>query len=62
MLMCLYIGHRQDLVEIFFEDTDLRQSLQESHLKSVPDLHRLAKRFQRGLANLQVNGYRLLLG
>lgn len=48
------ISKRQDLVQIFFQDTELRQSLQENHLKKIPDLHRIAKRFQRGIANLQV--------
>ncbi|CAO3614416.1 unnamed protein product [Cunninghamella blakesleeana] len=47
------ITKRQDLVEIFFQDTELRQSLQENHLKKIPDLHRIAKRFQHGIANLQ---------
>jgi len=48
-------GERQDLVQIFAEDTEIRQSVQEDHLKSVPDMHRLAKRFQRGFATLQVS-------
>ncbi|CAG8584587.1 940_t:CDS:10 [Funneliformis mosseae] len=44
---------RQSLVEILVEDTELRLSIREEHLKNVPDLHRLAKRFQKRIASLQ---------
>ncbi|CAG8456480.1 9119_t:CDS:10 [Diversispora eburnea] len=44
---------RLSLVEIFVNDTEIRQSIREDHLKSTPDLHRIAKRFQRGSATLQ---------
>ncbi|KAJ2594930.1 MSH2 protein [Coemansia sp. RSA 1722] len=47
------INERLDLVEAFFNDTELRNSLRLAHLRSMPDLKRLATRLQRGLASLQ---------
>ncbi|SGY74910.1 BQ5605_C005g03387 [Microbotryum silenes-dioicae] len=63
------IQQRQDLVECFFEDTALRQAVvtpffsQNDYLKSMPDFHRISKRFQKGAANLEdvVRVYQALL-
>jgi len=46
------IAERHDLVEIFCDDTLLRQSLMDS-LKKVPDMDRMAKKFFSLRANLQ---------
>ncbi|KAJ2901814.1 uncharacterized protein MKZ38_001352 [Zalerion maritima] len=57
------ISKRQVLVEAFVNNTELRQIMQEEHLRSVPDLYRLAQRFQRKRATLEdvVRAYQVII-
>ncbi|EED80646.1 predicted protein [Postia placenta Mad-698-R] len=47
------IHKRQNLVEIFVEDTSTRRTLQDEYLKMMPDMHRICKRFGKSVASLE---------
>ncbi|CAO1618672.1 unnamed protein product [Sympodiomycopsis kandeliae] len=47
------IRKRHDLVEIFVEDSMSRQTIQSEYLRLMPDLHRISKKFQKGVASLE---------
>lgn len=47
------LNERLDIVEIFVNDTSLRQMLHKDHLRRVPDLLMLAKKFIKRKAGLQ---------
>ncbi|KAH9458926.1 hypothetical protein Pst134EA_019080 [Puccinia striiformis f. sp. tritici] len=47
------IEQRQMLVGIMFQDGLLRQALQDDHLKAMPDLTRISKRFIQGAGSLE---------
>ncbi|KAI0937540.1 hypothetical protein AcV7_003542 [Taiwanofungus camphoratus] len=44
---------RQNLVEIFVDDSNARRTLQDEYLKFMPDMHRICKRFQKSVASLE---------
>ncbi|KZO98513.1 putative DNA mismatch repair protein MSH2 [Calocera viscosa TUFC12733] len=47
------IRRRQDLVEAMVEDSNTRRTLQDDFVRSMPDMRRISKRFQKGIANLE---------
>ncbi|BGP42822.1 MSH2 protein [Rhodotorula kratochvilovae] len=47
------ILQRQDLVECLCEKDEFRSALTDDFLKSMPDFHRISKRFQKGNASLE---------
>ncbi|KIJ61455.1 hypothetical protein HYDPIDRAFT_137783 [Hydnomerulius pinastri MD-312] len=57
------IRKRQDLVETFVDDSSTRRVVQDDYLKLMPDLHRLSKRFKKGVASLEdvVRVYQVVL-
>lgn len=46
------ICNRQNLVQVFFSDSNSRRTVQEDFLRYIPDLHRLSKKFIRSVASL----------
>ena len=47
------IQHRQDLVQLFVNDNSALQLVQNDYLRLMPDMHRISKRFQKGVATLE---------
>ncbi|KZV87734.1 DNA mismatch repair protein [Exidia glandulosa HHB12029] len=47
------IKKRQDLVELFADNAEMRETIQTEFLKTMPDFHRICKRFQKKVAGLQ---------
>lgn len=46
------IIERQNIVEVFFEEPELRRSLQDDQLKRIPDVNRLMRKMVKGNAGL----------
>eukprot|EP01100_Stratorugosa_tubuloviscum_P013075 TRINITY_DN6412_c0_g1_i1.p1 TRINITY_DN6412_c0_g1~~TRINITY_DN6412_c0_g1_i1.p1 ORF type:complete len:914 (-),score=356.21 TRINITY_DN6412_c0_g1_i1:118-2859(-) len=47
------IETRQKMIEIFYQDISLRQTMRDDHLKRVPDLERLMSKIRRRRGRLQ---------
>ncbi|KAH9477925.1 DNA mismatch repair protein msh-2 [Psilocybe cubensis] len=57
------ICKRQNLVQIFANDTNSRRTLQDEYMKAMPDLLRICKRFLKSIATLEdvVRVYQVVL-
>lgn len=55
------ISERHDIVEVLLNETLLRQSLYDEHLRKIPDFQVLSKKVQRKKANMQ-DCYRIFQG
>ncbi|WVQ70559.1 hypothetical protein IAR50_000078 [Cryptococcus sp. DSM 104548] len=47
------ITQRQVMVEVFVDDANTRRTVQDKYLKSMPDFHRISKKFHRRVAGLE---------
>ncbi|WVR08513.1 hypothetical protein IAU60_005568 [Kwoniella sp. DSM 27419] len=47
------IVQRQKVVEVFVDDSESRRIIQDKYLKSMPDFHRITKKFHRSAAGLE---------
>ncbi|KAF8819359.1 MutS domain V domain-containing protein, partial [Cardiosporidium cionae] len=55
------IGKRHDIVEAFLQENELRQTLQATYLKKVPDLDKLISKFHRVNGGVSVSKSHLTL-
>lgn len=47
------IRKRQDLVEVFVNESNSRRIIQQEYMNNMPDLHRISKRLRKGVASLE---------
>lgn len=54
------LEERLDIVEAFHEDTSLRHTVRDNHLKCLPDLYRIMKKLQKGKGALVVSNSNII--